>query len=88
MENRYALYAAEAKRSDNRKVILLWSGDSFEKALGQLIGYMKANVSENVQLQLVEREDTGVLFMRISMHVDGRPFCMKPEEMGPDKYGF
>jgi hypothetical protein len=70
---------------------LLWSGDAFDEAMNKSKWYIKIALSNSyalIELQLIEREDTGMLLTRMSMRHDGRPFCSTPGEMGTDKYGF
>ena len=89
LRSRYAICRIEVTRSSFKKMEILYNSDDWEEILEAMIQMIVAGSGDRMDLQLVEKEDSsGVLFFRISAIIDGRPFCQKPEEMGPDKYGY
>jgi tartrate dehydratase alpha subunit/fumarate hydratase class I-like protein len=88
MENRYYLYDVEMLAPYQGRMSLVLETNDAQEAYSYLAQMMlvHANMAKNYQLQ--EREDTGVYFVRVNIVQDGRPFCKKPEDMGPDKLGY
>lgn len=88
MANRYELHSLEPGQKAYRKVEIIWTGDDWGEALNELNSEVSKRLSDRAELLLIERENTGILFSRVIVHIDGRPFCKVPSEAGPDKYGF
>jgi hypothetical protein len=88
MKSKCEVVRVVATRWDKKKVEVIWEGESLELGLHQLY-HESINSLEGVAcLQLIERESTGILFVRVTVSMDCRPFCKTPESMGPDKYGY
>lgn len=87
-KDRYSICLQELTRSETKRMQELYSSKYILGCLLFLGTYIKKNYRNAYTLQLIERENTGVLFVRINLQNDGRPFCTKPEEMNLDKYGY
>ena len=84
----FALYDVAAGRSVHKKIDILMESDNINDMWMELILRMKAYSRRAKHYQIIERELTGILFVRVDVFFDGREFCKKPEDMGPEKYGF
>lgn len=88
MKGKYEIQDVEMSRYEQKKISIVWEGEEWEQALCRLSMIIYGISNRAVHLQLIEREDTGVLFVRAIVMIDARPFCEHGEQIGPDKFGF
>jgi hypothetical protein len=86
--NRFYVYDVEITLSMRKNSNVLFESNDFAIAWNFLWHQASVNCEGRKHYQLIEREDTGVLFVRVNVEQDGRPFCKSPEDMGPDKLGY
>jgi hypothetical protein len=85
---RFYVYDVETTLSVRKDIKVLHESNDFAMAWNFLWHQASINCEGRKHYQLIEREDTGVLFVRANVEQDGRPFCKRPQDMGPDKFGY
>lgn len=85
---KYSIYLVEVTRSSSKRMEVIYGSDNWQLVVDDLKRAMQDYAKDRVELQLIEREDSGILAVRMSVSIDGRPFCKSAQDMGPDKYGY
>jgi hypothetical protein len=88
MDSIYYLFDVEMADYSQKKILPLWEGNERSEAFIQLTMVISISCFKAKHFQLMQREDTGVLFVLVDVKMDGRPFCKTPKDWGPDKFGF
>lgn len=89
-EFKWQVQQYERTRHDQKRVyIKLATDNEWEARQEFLLQIVKAIKSQQAtELRLVEREYTGVLFVRADASIDTRPWCPDGETMSDKYYGY
>jgi hypothetical protein len=85
---RYSVYEVEVTSDSEKKMLLLIETDDYASAWCRLWHSACLNSGSLKKYQMIERDDIGMLYVRMDVFIDGRPFCESPEDMGPEKFGY